>query len=206
MKVKVLLAVTGVLLLSVVLLCYWLWSWTGSLDSGSRRDGVTAQLMQRKTAATIDIRDGLAEGSFRHVERGASKLRQIGEASAWFVPDAQYGSLSDDFRDALSFLERALSRRDSTQLQKAYDHLIKSCVDCHRQASRYQIDPDTGAKASLQALRRQQTDMLVIARSFSPNPGWSCAICGFMGKARPGRTNLGVSASNQVGRDSPVIW
>jgi protein required for attachment to host cells len=39
----------------------------------------------------------------------------------------------------------------------------------------------TGAEASLHALRRQQADMLVIARSFRSHPGWSCTRCGFMG-------------------------
>jgi peptide subunit release factor 1 (eRF1) len=39
----------------------------------------------------------------------------------------------------------------------------------------------TGAEASLQALRRQQADMLVIARNFRSHPGWSCTRCGFMG-------------------------
>jgi hypothetical protein len=144
MKMKVLFGATGVLLLlSVVLFCYWLWLWAGSLDSRGKRDGLAAQLMRRKTAATIEIRDGLAEASYRRVERGASELRQIGEASAWFLPAPKYGALSDDFRDALSFLDKALSGRDSTQLQDAYADLIKSCVDCHRQASRHQIDPDS---------------------------------------------------------------
>jgi hypothetical protein len=145
MKMKVLLGATGVLLLllAAVLSCYWLWSWAGSLDSGVKRDGLAAQFMQRKTAATLEIRDGLAEGSFRRAERGASKLRQIGEASAWFLPAAQYGALSDDFRDALNSLDEALPKRESTRLQNAYADLIRSCIDCHRQASRYQIDPDS---------------------------------------------------------------
>ena len=39
----------------------------------------------------------------------------------------------------------------------------------------------TGTEASLQALRRQQADMLVMARSYSPDPGWTCTACGFMG-------------------------
>ena len=38
-----------------------------------------------------------------------------------------------------------------------------------------------GTEASLQALRRGQADMLVMARSYSPEPGWKCTACGFMG-------------------------
>ena len=38
-----------------------------------------------------------------------------------------------------------------------------------------------GTEASLQALRRDQVDMLVITRSYSPDPGWRCTACGFMG-------------------------
>jgi hypothetical protein len=39
----------------------------------------------------------------------------------------------------------------------------------------------SGTEASLRALRRQQADMLVIVRSFNPDPGWSCTLCGFVG-------------------------
>ena len=39
----------------------------------------------------------------------------------------------------------------------------------------------SGTEASLQALRRQQADMLVVARSYSPEPGWRCATCDSMG-------------------------
>ena len=38
-----------------------------------------------------------------------------------------------------------------------------------------------GTEASLQALRQDQADMLVMARGYSPDPGWTCTACGSMG-------------------------
>lgn len=38
----------------------------------------------------------------------------------------------------------------------------------------------SGTEDSLQALRRDQVDTLVMAKSYSPNPGWTCTACGFM--------------------------
>ena len=38
-----------------------------------------------------------------------------------------------------------------------------------------------GTEASLHALRRDQADMLVMARSYSPDLGWRCTACGVMG-------------------------
>jgi len=45
-----------------------------------------------------------------------------------------------------------------------------------------------GTEPSLQALRRDQVDMIVMARSYSPGTGWRCAVCGSMGTQpeRPG--------------------
>ncbi|MBL7039401.1 MAG: hypothetical protein ISR77_12280 [Pirellulaceae bacterium] len=53
-----------------------------------------------------------------------------------------------------------------------------------------------GTEASLHALRRDQVDTLVMARSYSPDPGWRCAACGLMGSQteRPGAcTECGAS-------------
>ena len=38
----------------------------------------------------------------------------------------------------------------------------------------------SGTEASLLALERDQADTLVMARSYSPDPGWRCTTCGFM--------------------------
>ena len=45
-----------------------------------------------------------------------------------------------------------------------------------------------GTTASLQALRREQVDTLVMASSYSPGIGWKCAHCGSIGspRERPG--------------------
>ena len=145
MKTKVLVGATGVLLLvlSVVLSFYWLWSWAGSLDSHGRRAGLIDQFMQRKTAAAIEIRDALAEADFRRMERGASKLRRIGEATDWHLNDAQYGAHSNDYRDALSSFDSAISGRNLTELQNAYVNLIEGCINCHRHSTRARIDLDS---------------------------------------------------------------
>jgi len=47
------------------------------------------------------------------------------------------------FNDILDKVTPYYTEREITQLQKAYADLVNSCVDCHRQASRYQIDPDS---------------------------------------------------------------
>jgi hypothetical protein len=142
---------TTVALLAVgvtALLFYWLWSLSRQLDASGGRRGLTAQLMQRKTATMSEIHAGLASGDFDRAEQAAAMLRQISETSEWYLPDKSYAELSEDFRGALGALDGALRDGDLAQLASTYNRLARSCVDCHQKATNSQVD-----KESLQFLK-----------------------------------------------------
>ena len=98
--------------------------------------------MRRKSAAAIQIRDGVTSGNFRRAGRGVAELRQISVACNWYLPDDQYTALSEDFRNALNLLDVAVSEQDASELPEAYRRLIESCTSCHQQAELSQIDLD----------------------------------------------------------------
>ncbi len=142
MKTNLVPSLLGILLLvAIVLVLFWLWSRSGSLDARATREDLTTRLMQRKTAAAIDIRAALATEDLRRVERGVTELRRIGETSNWFLPDERYAGVNNDFRQALDRLETALAQRSTTQLKDAYTALTQSCISCHQQVAPSQIDP-----------------------------------------------------------------
>ena len=134
-------AVALLILASVALLFLWLWSLTGRLDGDAGRQGLTPQLMQRKTAALLEIRDGLEAGELGRAEQGATQLGRISEAASWYLPDQGYNALSDDFADALAVLDAALRDRDLVRLRAAYARLADSCLECHRKMTKTRIDP-----------------------------------------------------------------
>ena len=133
-------AVTLLILASVAILLFWLWSLTGRLDSDAGRQGLTPQLMQRKTAAALAIRDGLEAGDLGRAEQGAAQLRRISEAASWYLPDQEYDALSGDFADALAVLDAAMRDRDLVRVRTAYARLTESCSECHRKATKTRID------------------------------------------------------------------
>jgi hypothetical protein len=124
----------------VAFLFSWLWSLTGRLDSDAGRQGLTPQLMQRKTAAALAIRDGLEAGDLGRAEQGAAQLRRISEAASWYLPDQEYDALSGDFADALAVLDAAMRDRDLVRVRTAYARLTESCSECHRKATTTRID------------------------------------------------------------------
>jgi hypothetical protein len=142
MKTNILLSLLGI---AAVVAIGWLflrlWSLSGSLDSDLQRSDLTERLMQRKAAATIGIRDALAEGNLARARKGASELRRISETAEWYLTDERYAALSADFRQALERLDRALSEDPVSAGPDAYDELIASCMTCHQQATQSRIDP-----------------------------------------------------------------
>ena len=140
-KSLVLLSTIGMLLLGgLVFFSIYLWSLRESLDPSGEREGLRDKLMQRKSTAAIQVRDGLASGNFRRAGRGVEELRRISGACNWFLPDDQYTALSDDFRVALNLMDVAVSKRDASESAEAYSQLIGSCRRCHQQAASSQID------------------------------------------------------------------
>lgn len=125
---------------AIALLFYWLWLVSGRLDAGGARRGLTAELMQRKTASLSEIYSGLAAGDLDRAQQAAARLRQISETFEWYLSERGYAELSDDFRDALGALDSALSDGDLKQRRSAYDRLARTCVECHRQAANSRID------------------------------------------------------------------
>jgi hypothetical protein len=140
-KSNLFLSLVGILLLVVIALGFrWLWRLSGERDARVASDDVTTRLMQRKLAATLEIRDGLARNELTRVRRGVAELQRIGEASDWHLPDPRYAHLSDGFREALEHLSTALAEQRTEQLPAAYTALTASCVACHQQATASPID------------------------------------------------------------------
>ena len=140
-KLPVLRITSGILLLGgLVFFCFWLWSLSESSDESGQGQGLRDQLMRRKLAAAIQIRDGVTSGNFRRAGRGVAELRHISVTCNWYLPDDQYAAFSEDFRNALNLLDVVVSKRDASELPEAYRRLIGSCTRCHQQATISQID------------------------------------------------------------------
>jgi hypothetical protein len=97
--------------------------------------------MQRKSAAMLEIRNGLEVGNFGRAEQGAAKLCRISEAASSFLPDQGYKALTDDFAEALAVMDAAARDRDLMRLRAAYARLAESCLECHQKATKTRIDP-----------------------------------------------------------------
>ena len=124
-KLLVLCITSGILLLgSLVFICIWFLSVSKSFDESGKGRGLSEQLMRRKSAAAIQIRDSVTSGNFDRAGRGVAELRQISVIYNWYLPDDQYAALSEDFRNALNLLDVVVSEQDASELPEAYRRLI----------------------------------------------------------------------------------
>lgn len=130
--------------------------------------------MQRKTAALLEIRDGSEAGDLGRAEQGAAQLRRISEAASSYLPDQGYNALRGDFADALAVLDAAVRDRDLVRLKAAYAKLAKSCLECHRRATKTRIDAKSFQVITTEQLR-------------SNRPAISDSECFYRAAARMGR-------------------
>lgn len=89
--------------------------------------------MRKKLTASQDIIEGLALEDFELIEKGAKQLKAMSAAAEFVVvSDPIYASHADDFRRAVSKMERAAREKRIDGATLGYVDMTMTCVECHK--------------------------------------------------------------------------
>jgi len=116
----------------MVLIFIGLFNYAAKLDSGPLRNGLSEQLMNRKSVALQEIMDSLVRSDFGGVFKAADKMKHLGNTAAWFLDENGFPDDGIHFRDSTMSLIDSANKKDYEGAALAYDELATSCIDCHR--------------------------------------------------------------------------
>ena len=110
------------------------WSWRAVTrhDAAPAGHGLRTQLMQMKTRAMAELRDGLATENYEKLEEGIDRLREVNDAASWYLSDDRYGEAGSDFRRILEQFGGDVQGRQLSRAKRSFEELTASCVACHR--------------------------------------------------------------------------
>jgi hypothetical protein len=126
----------------IIVITAWIWRAAGRQDAISSRRGLVGQLMEIKTQAMADLRDGLSAADYRQLGGGISRLREVNAAAGWYLSEEQYGEAGSIFRRTLERFSGDVERRDLSAAKRSFEELTDSCVACHQGVLDMPLDED----------------------------------------------------------------
>ncbi len=135
--------VAGLCAIAIIIgMFVWSWRVVTRQDAESGRHGLVTQLMNLKTQAMEDLRDGLATANYRQLEKGVAQLRDVNNVASAYLSDTRYGQAGSDFRRTLEQFARDVQDRQLPSAQRSFDTLAASCVECHQREPNVPLDDD----------------------------------------------------------------
>ena len=100
----------------------------------------TKQVMRRKLTQAQQLLEALVTSNWSELERHGRALEELTKEPGWQVlRSPEYLKQTEAFQRALTTLILSTEMRDPDISLKAYNGLIASCVQCHRQEARSRV-------------------------------------------------------------------
>jgi hypothetical protein len=100
----------------------------------------TKQVMRRKLAQAQQLLEALATSNWSQLEQHGRALEALTKEPGWAVlRSPEYIKQTEAFQRALTTLIQSAGMRDPDISLRAYNGLIASCVQCHRQVARSRV-------------------------------------------------------------------